>query len=107
LSAERSKCERLDEEIKELRQNETDFKGRYTQLELELTTTKEAVFSEDSEPKKLLREMDILRGRLTKTEQDLQEANSKIDEAVQLQHNTENDAADCRVSAAILAFFFC
>ncbi|KAF2649893.1 hypothetical protein K491DRAFT_160100 [Lophiostoma macrostomum CBS 122681] len=99
LSTERSKCDKLDEEIKELRQSETDLKTRYTDLEAQLATTKEAVSSDDSEPKKLLREMDALRGRLIKTEQDLQEAQSKVNEAARLQHDAEKDAAECRKSS--------
>jgi chromosome segregation ATPase len=97
LEAQHQHCSYLDEQIKALQLTEVDLTAHSTQLERDLNDLKDMSHDPETEPSELERGMMDLRQQLRKAEEDLQAANTRIEEAEQVRQELEQDGARVKV----------
>jgi chromosome segregation ATPase len=97
LEAQQQHSSRLDEEIKAFQQNEVDLKARASQLEHDLNDLRDMSHNPQTEPSELERGITDLRQQLEKTEEDLEAASTKIENAEQVRQELEKEGAKYKV----------
>ena len=102
LEAEKHRSMDLDEQIKILQKSEVDHETRSTLLEHELSDLRELTRNKKPDSVDLEGKLDTLRQQLTRADDELATANSKIQQTERLRQGLEQEASRYKVQIAAL-----